>query len=61
MVVLIIVGVGIKEEYISKTDSLLKHIVAFHNMENVVIPCGPRVKGFVYNNQFHYSYLEEVG
>jgi hypothetical protein len=38
MTALSIVGVGIKAEYMSKTDSLLKHTVAFHSIENVMIP-----------------------
>lgn len=32
------VGVGISDEYISKTDSLPKHMVVFHRMEKVMIP-----------------------
>lgn len=37
----IIVGVGIKAEYMSKTESLLKHTVAFQSIEKVMIPCSP--------------------
>lgn len=35
----IMVGVGIKAEYMSKTESLLKQTVAFQSMVKVMSPC----------------------
>ena len=42
MLIRIMVGVGIKAEYMSKTESLLKHTVAFQSMEKAMIPCSPK-------------------